>query len=173
MALTRALIRAVALEEISPAAVLGRVNDLLLPDSQHGMFVTAAYAVLSLETGDLTYAIAGHNLPLLWRYRTRELNQFDSGGMALGVLEGVDLDERVVSLESGDQVVFYTDGITEAFSPEDEIYGEERLRATIHANGDSSAKAMLDAIDASVGVYVGDRSPSDDITLMVLRRLKS
>jgi sigma-B regulation protein RsbU (phosphoserine phosphatase) len=70
-------------------------------------------------------------------------------------------------------VVFYTDGITEAFSPEDEIYGEERLRATIHANGDSSAEAMLEAIDVSVGVYVGDRPPSDDITLMVLRRLIS
>ena len=90
--------------------------------------------------------------------------------MALGVLEGVHLVDRVVSLEPGDQVIFYTDGITEAFSPEAGIYGEERLWATIRASDSGSAQAMLRAIDDSVAAFVGDSPPSDDITLMVLRR---
>ena len=170
MALTRALVRAAALEEKSPAAALARVNDLLVPDAQHGMFVTAVYAVLSFETGELVYANAGHNLPLLLRSRTGELEQFGKGGMALGVLEGTRLEEQSAFLEPGDDLVFYTDGVTEAFSPQDDIYGEERLRATIQAAAGSSAQALLDSIDDSVRVFVGDTPPSDDLTLMVLHR---
>ena len=170
MALTRALLRAAALEDESPSDVLARVNELLLPDAQHGMFVTVVYAVLSLETGELAYSVAGHNLPLLWRFRTQQVEQFNSGGMALGVLEEIDFEDRVACLEAGDQVIFYTDGITEAFSSENKAFGEERLQMTIRANGDGSAQVMLEAIVDSVAAFVGDQLPSDDITLMVLRR---
>jgi len=172
MALTRTLVRAAALEETSPAAAMARVNDLLVPDAQSGMFVTAVYAVLSLETAELTYVHAGHNLPLLLRSRTRKLERFRKGGIALGVLEGIELEEHVVSLEPGDSLVFYTDGITEAFSLEGESYGEERLRAAIQAAAGRSAQALLDAIDDSVDAFIGDAIPSDDRTLMVLHRLE-
>ena len=170
MTLTRTLVRAAALEETSPAVALARVNDLLVPDAQHGMFVTAVYAALSLETGELAYANAGHNLPLLLRSRTRELERLSKGGMALGVLEGIRLEEHTISLEPGDYLIFYTDGITEAFSPEGDIYGEERLWTIIQAADDGSAQAMLDAIDDSVVTFIGDVSPSDDRTIMILRR---
>jgi serine phosphatase RsbU (regulator of sigma subunit) len=170
MALTRTLVRAAALEETSPAAAMARVNDLLVPDAQSGMFVTAIYAVLSLETGELTYANAGHNLPFLLRARTWELEQLEKGGMALGVLEGVRVVEHAVFLEPGDSLIFYTDGITEAFSPGDEIYGEERLRVAIQDASAASAQAVLAAIDASVDTFIADATPSDDRTLMILRR---
>jgi serine phosphatase RsbU (regulator of sigma subunit) len=173
MALTRALTRAAALEDESPAAVLARVNDWLLPDAEQGMFVTAVYAVLALETGQLTYAIAGHNLPLLWRSRTHEMLPFSRGGMALGLFQGINLVDQVISVEGGDHLVMFTDGITEAFSQEEEVYGEERLRATIRANAGGSAQAMLDAIDDAVTAFRGDRPPSDDITLVVVHRLVS
>jgi serine phosphatase RsbU (regulator of sigma subunit)/putative methionine-R-sulfoxide reductase with GAF domain len=172
MVLTRALMRAAALEETSPAAALARVNDLLVPDAQGGMFVTLFYAVLALETGELTYANAGHNLPLLVRSGTSIVERLHKGGMALGVLEGARLEEQIVFLEPGDSLILYTDGITEAFSPDDDIYGEERLRATVQAADGSSAQAILDGIDDSVAAFVGDLAPSDDRTLMVLRRLK-
>jgi len=171
MALTRTLMRAAALEEMSPAAALARVNDLLVPDAQGGMFVTLFYAVLSLETGELTYANAGHNLPLLLRSGTGAVEWLRKGGMVLGVLEGARPEERVVSLEPGDHLILYTDGITEAFSPEGEIHGEERLRATVQTAAGSSAQAMLAGIDESVNAFVGDLAPSDDRTVMVLRRL--
>ncbi len=170
MALTRTLVRAAALEETSPVAAMARVNDLLVPDAQSGMFVTAIYAVLSLETGELVYANAGHNLPLLWRSHSQELEQLKKGGMALGVLEGIRLEEHVVSLDPGDSLVFYTDGITEAFSAENQAYGEERLQATIRSTNSSSAQTMLDAINDSVDTFVGDAISSDDRTLMVLHR---
>jgi len=171
MALTRTLMRAAALEETSPAAALARVNDLLTPDAQGGMFVTLFYAVLALDTGELTYANAGHNLPLLLRAGTGEVERLRKGGMVLGVLEGARSEEYTLSLEPGDCLVLYTDGITEAFSPEGDIYGEERLRATIQSVADGSAEEVLEAIDNSVDAFVGDAAPSDDRTFVVLRRL--
>ena len=171
MSLTRTLVRAAALEAASPAGVLARVNDLLVPDAQDGMFVTAFYAVLSLQTGQLAYARAGHNPPLLLRPRTGEEEWLRTEGMVLGVLEGIHFGERIVALEPGDVLVFYTDGVTEAFSPGGDIYGEGRLQAAIEAAADTPAQAMLEAICASVSDFVGDNPPSDDLTLMVLRRL--
>jgi sigma-B regulation protein RsbU (phosphoserine phosphatase) len=150
---------------------MARVNDLLVPDAHAGMFVTAIYAVLSLETGELTYANAGHNLPLLRRHRTQELEQFERGGMALGVLEGIRLEEHSVFLEPGDCLTFYTDGITEAFSADDEIYGLERLWETVQNVGEADcAQTILDTIIGSVLDFVGDIALSDDLTLVVLCR---
>jgi len=170
MTLTRTLLRAAALEDQAPAAVLARVNDLLVADVEHGMFVTAVYAVLALDTGQLTYANAGHLAPLIWRTSTGRLERLGKGGIALGVLEGVHVEEQRVCLEPGDHLIFFTDGITEAFSPQLEIFGQERLEAAIQVADGGSAQAMLEAIDGPVSAFVGDHPPSDDITLMVLRR---
>jgi sigma-B regulation protein RsbU (phosphoserine phosphatase) len=171
MALTRALVRAAALEEESPSAALARVNDLLVPDAQHGMFVTAIYAVLTLETGRLVYANAGHNPPLWLQACGQALERLERGGMALGVLEGVKIEERSITLGLCDCLTLYTDGITDAFSPQGSLYGEERLRLTIQSSNADSAQAMLNAIESSVTAFAGDDPPSDDMTLMVLRRL--
>lgn len=173
MTLTRTLVRAAALEDESPADVLARANDLLVPDAQQGMFVTAFYAVLSLETGRLTYASAGHNPPLLLDSRTQELKRLVKGGMALGVMEGTSLKEHAACLEPGDSLIMYTDGITEAFSPKGDVYGEEQLWATIQAADCASAQTILDAIHRSVYAFLGEGPPSDDITMMVIRRLDS
>ena len=170
MVLTRTLIRAAALENASPSAVLARVNDLLVPDAQHGMFVTAFYAVLSLDTGALTYANAGHNCPLLLRSGARTVEELSKGGMALGVLEGERMKEHSAVLEPGDCVVFYTDGVTEAYSPEQGLYGDDQFRLVIEASAGRSAQAVLEAIDRSVLAHMGSAPPSDDLTLMVLRR---
>jgi sigma-B regulation protein RsbU (phosphoserine phosphatase) len=170
MTLTRALVRAAALEDASPAAVLARVNELLIPDTPPGMFVTIIYAALCLKTGQLAYANAGHNLPFLFRPRTQSLEGLKPGGMALGVLQGIQHREHVVDLAAGDFLIFYTDGITEAFSREGQMFGEERLRAAIQAAHAGTAQAMLGAIDAGVADFTQDSSPSDDMTLMILHK---
>jgi sigma-B regulation protein RsbU (phosphoserine phosphatase) len=158
------------LEETSPAAALAQVNNLLVPDAQSGMFVTACYAVLSLETGELTYAVAGHNPPFLLRSRTQQVEQLTKGGMALGVQEGTHLEDHTLALGPGDCLIFYTDGITEAFSPENDIYDSARLQATIQTADASSAQAMLDAIINSVIAFADGAAISDDRTIMVLYR---
>jgi sigma-B regulation protein RsbU (phosphoserine phosphatase) len=171
MVLTRTLVRAAALENPSPAAVLDRVNNLLVPDARQGMFVTALYAVLDPESGTLTYANAGHNLPLILRSGSDELVELERGGMALGVVEGTNLEDKTVELAAGDHLVLYTDGVTEAFSEADEIYGQERLQGVMRGAAGTSAQEMLNAILDSVIGFTGDRPPSDDLTLVVLCRV--
>jgi sigma-B regulation protein RsbU (phosphoserine phosphatase) len=173
MALTRTLMRAVALEETSPAAALFRVNNLLVPDAQSGMFVTAFYAVLALDTGQLTYANAGHNLPL-WLQSNNgyagEIMPLRKGGMALGVLENVPYEEHTITLLPGDCLILYTDGITEAFSATNVAYGIHRLQAAIQDGPHDSAQSLLEAIDSSVVRFIGGAPLSDDRTLMILHR---
>ncbi len=183
MALTRTLMRAAAAEERSPADALRRVNDLLVPDARHGMFVTGLYAILSLESGRLVYANAGHHPPLVLRSGAERgdrqhhgdsehpLEQLERGEMALGVLEGIQFQEHETRLEGGDCVTLYTDGVTEALSPDSVFFGEDRLRGVIRCACDhDSAQVALNRILDAIAGFVGDNPPSDDLTLMVLRR---
>ncbi len=191
MTLSRTLVRATVQEIEPPAEVLARVNDLLAADAQKGMFVTLIYAVLDLDTGKLNYANAGHNLPILVKVQKRELEILPKGGIALGIFEGAKYREYKFTLEPGDYLIFYTDGITEAFSPQDTMYGETSLyqtvREAIFGNGASvnepeveathlaiapppSAQEILDTIDQSVSAFIQDAPRSDDVTLLVIRR---
>jgi len=164
MTLVRTLIRAAVQEEESPAAVLEEVNNLMIPDTQNGMFVTVIYAVLALDTGQMVYANAGHNLPFLVRTSSNEVMQLQKGGIALGILKDIHLEDHSISLEPGDCVLLYTDGVTEAFSPEEEMYGEEHLFRTIQSADCTNASNLLNAIDDSVNEFIGDNPRADDLT---------
>jgi len=171
MALTRTLMRAAAAEERSPADALKQVNRLLVPDAQHGMFVTGLYAILSLGSGKLVYANAGHHPPLILRSNGKQLEQLNRGETALGVLDGVDFQEHASTLVRGDCMLLYTDGVTEALAPNGDLYGEGRLREVIRPTCDSdSAQETLDRIVDDIARFVGNNPPSDDLTLMVLHR---
>ncbi len=168
MTLIRTLIRATAREMLSPAAVLKRVNDLLVSESKHGMFVTVAYAVISLDTGKVAYANAGHNYPLLYSY-TGRVERLPTTGMALGVVEEITIGELNYQLEPHDLLVFYTDGVTEAFSTEGEMFGEGKLREVIQENKDAQACDLLQAIEDSISEYTEGAPISDDVTLVAIR----
>jgi serine phosphatase RsbU (regulator of sigma subunit) len=170
MTLIRTLIRAAVQQVDSPAEVLMGVNDLLSPDMQGGMFVTVVYAVLDPASQRLTYTNAGHNLPVVLRQQGQRLELLQKCGIALGIFENIELEEHTLTIDPGDFVVFYTDGITEAFSPVQEMYGEERLYASICASQAQDAEAMSDRIDQGVVDFTGDEYPSDDLTLVVLQR---
>jgi serine phosphatase RsbU (regulator of sigma subunit) len=186
MALTRTLVRAAVVQTESPAEALRKVNDLLYPDCEQGMFVTAVYGVLDSVSGRFTYANAGHNPPL-WvkppsapKSKRRgakvqggtQIERLTRTGMALGVELGVEMAERSIDLAPGDALTFYTDGITEAFSPQDEIFGEERLLDVLRNLSSWSAAEMLDAIDAAVSEFIADVPPADDMTMMAVKRKK-
>jgi serine phosphatase RsbU (regulator of sigma subunit) len=171
MILTRTLVRAATLEELSPAKVLERVNELLVPDAKRGMFVTAFYAVLSSQDGQITWANAGHNLPLILHNNAHQIEQLPKGGMALGVSRRLELEEHTSTLAPGDFLVLYTDGVTEAQSPQGIMYEGQRLQQTVLQAQTQSAAAMLDAIDNAVRAHVDTAPASDDLTLIVARRL--
>jgi len=167
MALTRTLVRAAVTEIASPARALQRVNRLLYPDTQQGMFVTAFYGVLDTETGLLTYANAGHNPPL-W-LSANGMQRLTRTGMALGVEEETDMQQQFITLAAGDALVIYTDGITEAFSPDDELFGEERLMQVLK-QAVTTAADTVELIENEVNAFMGGIPPSDDLTMLVVKR---
>ncbi len=169
MALTRTLVRAAVLETDSPAEALRRVNDLLVPDTKQGMFVTAVYAVLDMNKGELTYVNAGHNPPV-WLRSDGSLESLTRTGVALGAAEGMRYQQRSISLQPGDSVLFYTDGLTEAYNAQGEFYGEARLQQALQTHPIASAQDLMDIVETSLLEFVQDMPPADDLTLLVLRR---
>jgi sigma-B regulation protein RsbU (phosphoserine phosphatase) len=131
MALTRTLVRAVVYDTPSPAEVMRRVNALIIPDNQQGMFVTAVYGVLELDSGKFTYANAGHNPPIFLCGVKRTMEFLRRTGAALGIIDDLAMEDRTIKLEPDDFLLLYTDGVSEAFSIEGETYGDERLQKAV------------------------------------------
>jgi serine phosphatase RsbU (regulator of sigma subunit)/putative methionine-R-sulfoxide reductase with GAF domain/anti-sigma regulatory factor (Ser/Thr protein kinase) len=168
MVLIRTLMRAAVLEISSPASALARVNELFFPDAQHGMFITAAYGVLDTSTGEFIYANAGHNPPL-WIHGD-QVERLTRTGMALGVVKDFEIATRAIQLLPDDKVLFYTDGVTEAFSESGSLFGEERLQEIVKT-ADTSAAGLLDAIDHELDNFMGELDLADDITMVSIKRI--
>jgi sigma-B regulation protein RsbU (phosphoserine phosphatase) len=170
MTLIRTLIRAAARDHTSPAAVLKQVNELLIPDSKHGMFVTVFYGVFSVNSGMLVYANAGHNPPLV-KHRNKEgLVELTRTTIALGLFEDIVVDERELEINPGDWLLLYTDGVTEAFSANEEMYGTKRLFALLENYFVISSNELLNRVQESVNNFISGVDLSDDITMAAIIR---
>lgn len=169
MALSRTILRTVALNRHNPAEVLMRVNDIIEGESQSDLFVTMFYAVWQPRTETLIYANAGHNPPLLMRAngKARLLN---GEGMALGILAGIEIESRSLRLQPKDILVFYTDGVTEAMNEDFDEFGMERLRLATHTARHKDVSGIVNTITRSVQDHAGGTPQFDDITLVVLKR---
>jgi sigma-B regulation protein RsbU (phosphoserine phosphatase) len=163
-------VRAVVFDTPSPADVMRRVNALIIPDNQQGMFVTAVYGVLTLENGEFTYANAGHSPPIWLCGVTRTMKSLRRTGAALGIIVDVPMEDQTISLELDDFLLLYTDGLTEAFSPEDETYGDDRLQKALEETESTTARGVLDALEASVRKFMGSLPPADDLTMLGIKR---
>ncbi len=181
MTLVRTLVRATVQEGISPHRVLERVNNVILPDAPQGMFVTLVYAVLDIQKGVIQLVNAGHNPPLIWHQAQKKLRSIPKSGMALGVQEDVLYSQKKILLTPGDFLILYTDGITEAFSREGQIFGEARFRSLIETTlanlpqtpdaTRTDAEYLVETIQRAVREFVGEGLPSDDLTLLVLHSI--
>jgi sigma-B regulation protein RsbU (phosphoserine phosphatase) len=169
MALSRTVVRTAAADGRSPSAALTLANELILKDSRGDLFVTAFYAALD-PSGRLTYANAGHNRPLWLRSRTGQIEELAARGIALGVLEDIELEEREIDVTPGDILMFYTDGVTEAMDADGQQFGAQRLRQVLAASPGASAPATLTAVEDALRAFTGDTPQSDDIALFVVRR---
>lgn len=173
MTVTRTLIRSTSQSIKSPAKVLERVNELLSMDTQNGMFVTAIYAVLNPETGLLVYANAGHNLPLLYRNKNRQIETLAKGGIAMGVVKNAKYEEFTMQMEPGDELLLYTDGVTEAFSTSGEAFSETRLKTSFQIAKGTTSNRVLDEIESSIDAFRKGEPPSDDLTMVLLQMKKT
>ena len=170
MTVARTLIRAFVHSVSSPARVLERVNRLLVVESQDGLFVTAFYAILNTKTGILTYANAGHNLPLIIHAKDRIVEKLQRGGMALGVRSANKLEDQSIEITKGDSLLLYTDGVTESFTAEGNAFGEERLIAALQSASSNRVEELKNHLRTVMSEYLGGEPLSDDLTLFFLHR---
>ena len=169
MATTRSMLRAVSQASDSPGEVLRRANDPLVTDIPPNMFVTCLYAILEPESGRLRYANAGHDLP--YRRHGGEAEELRARGMPLGLMPGMEYEEKEIVLSKGESVLFYSDGLVEAHDPGGEMFGFPRLRALIAAHGAGSGDKLVDFLLADLARFTGEGwEQEDDITLVTLQR---
>jgi serine phosphatase RsbU (regulator of sigma subunit) len=171
MATTRTLLLAVAHESLSPDQVLKKVNNLLHDDIPAGMFVTCFYAILNPVDGHLVFANAGHNLP--FRLTNHSVLEIKAAGMPLGMMADIEYDLHELTVEPGDFMIFFSDGLVEAHNEQREMFGSNRLRALFESyKGDDPA--MIDHLMVELEAFTGpDLEQEDDITIVGVKRYNS
>ncbi len=161
------VIRSYMLEYGDPAEAMRWSNRALVFQGEPGRFITVFAAALNVATGDLTYANAGHTLPILYSRSSGEASFLETGGMALGVALEASFMGGQAHLHSGDILCLYTDGITEA-RHDHEWFGEQRIVDVIKECADRAAEEIRDRIIERVHAFIGN-GLKDDVVLVVLK----
>ena len=170
MAMAKTMIREKLLAGMNPAKALIQANDELCGQNPEGLFTTAFAAVLDLRTGELLYANAGHTRPVL--LRTPPSLLYPDPGIALGLFRDEDLKDHTLSLGPAEGILLYTDGVTEAVNPRQQLFGEQRLLETLKTVPDSSdAEKILSAVTQAVEDFSEGGESFDDMAALVLLRV--
>jgi sigma-B regulation protein RsbU (phosphoserine phosphatase) len=174
MAMCRSVLRGQAVGKTSAADVLNQVNRQIYPDIKEDMFISMAYLLLNENGNEITLCRAGHDAPLLYEAKTGAVRKLNPPGMALGIDSG-DVFERVtrdfsLEMESGDCLVLYTDGVTEALDTAGNEYGIQRMIESIQESASEGAPAIRKRLTDDLMGFIGNNSQNDDITLIVIRK---
>lgn len=168
MAATRQLLRGAAQRLVSPGKVLERVNELMSPTMPRGMFVTILYAVLDPQTGKLTFANAGHNVPYV--HTDGDVVELRARGMPIGLMPSMTYEEFETTLGPGANLLLHSDGVAEAHSPDREMFGFPRLKKLVQER--SGGQELIDLLLEELSGFTGpDWEQEDDITLVTLHRV--
>ena len=147
--------------------IFTKANEKLCENNESGMFVTAWMGILDLKTGNLTFANAGHNPPLIKRANGSFEYLKTRAGFVLAGMEGVRYRVGELTLNHGDRVFLYTDGVPEATNGDNQLYGEDRLLTFMNQNADTDAVSLLPLLKANIDEFVGDAPQFDDITMLM------
>jgi sigma-B regulation protein RsbU (phosphoserine phosphatase) len=174
MAMCRSLLRAFSLANSSPSAALSTVNRYLFPDIHEDMFISMIYGILDPADGSFIFCRAGHEPALIYRKASGEVEISKPKGLALGidsgnVFERVTADERI-TLDSGDCVLLYTDGVKEALNAGEEEFGLERLSETFRQAARLGAEAVVKQVQKAVKSFTGEGPQMDDVTIVAIEK---
>jgi len=150
--------------------LMQRLNKTTCANGIDNRFITFFFGVLDGSTGELAYASAGHNAPIVVR-ASGAAETLEGGGTVLGILPSAPYSEYHAQLGEGDILALYSDGVTEAFNPKREEYGEARFIEVLQAHRDKPAAAIIEAVTASLAEWAAGSAPTDDITLVVAKRI--
>jgi len=172
MVMARSILRSLAGRGAPPRELLREGNRLLKQDLKPGMFMSLLLAYLDTGTGRMLLAGCGHERPLVYRAKAGRVEKLEVGGLVLGVVPdiGPHIDEARVDLEPGDQILFYTDGATEAVDPGREQYGVRRLHSFLTRRGHLKPQGLVEALLSDLADHQGGAEQHDDITLIAVRR---
>ena len=148
--------------------IFTKANQKLCENNESGMFVTAWMGILDLPSGKLAFANAGHNPPLLKRADGKFECLKTRGGFILAGMDGVRYRANEITLNKGDRLFLYTDGVTEATNLDNKLYGEDRLLEFMNNNLDLEATKLLPKIKTNIDDFVGEAPQFDDITMLIL-----
>lgn len=148
---------------------MGRINSMLFHCTSSEKFATFFYGILDSKNHEITYSNAGHSYPFLFS-ENNKVRILDEGDIVLGCMENSEFNEHVVSLNSKDMILLYSDGITEAMNENEEELGEEEMKKVISENTGLSLEELSEKIFEKVKIHAGDNLQYDDMTLVMIRR---
>jgi serine phosphatase RsbU (regulator of sigma subunit)/anti-sigma regulatory factor (Ser/Thr protein kinase) len=173
MATTRTILRTVAERYTSPGRILAQANDMICPDIPANMFVTCLCIILDPSNGRLRFANAGHNLPC--QCTLGGVLEIRATGMPLGLLPGMTYEEKEITMDPGDSLLLYSDGLVEAHNPEHEMFGFPRLRESLPCaplGGWQGKNTLIDLLLEQLAQFTGPSwEQEDDVTFVTLERL--
>ena len=168
MANVQAAVRALSESEVPPAELIERVNRLVHGYTEDSVFITFFYSVLDTRTGELIYVNAGHNPPCILRADGGR-EYLDRGGLVVGIMPGSEYEMGRAVLNAGDDLVLYTDGITEAANRDDEMYGEERLEKLLVQHRHATAREIEERVYTSIKDFADGAAQTDDLTMVIVK----
>jgi serine phosphatase RsbU (regulator of sigma subunit)/pSer/pThr/pTyr-binding forkhead associated (FHA) protein len=171
MAVLRATVHDAAHGDVDVVTTIGRTNRVMCQNTPPHAYVTFFLGDLDPATGELRYVNAGHIPPVLYRGRAGKVERLEEGGTVLGMFDNAGYEEGRIGLEPGDVLVVFTDGISEAWGPGGEEFGEQRVADVIRDNVKLEARDLIEAILREVDNYSEGDRPTDDRTLIVMKRL--
>ena len=167
MMTAKTIIRDLAERGLSVDEIFTLANDKLCENNESGMFVTSWMGKIDLSTGVLSFANAGHNPPVIVHADGKCEYLKSRTGFVLAGMEGMKYRANEMTLNKGDRIFLYTDGVTEATDKNEALYGEDRLISYIDKNKDLKAEALLSGLKEDIDLFVGDAPQFDDITMLV------
>jgi sigma-B regulation protein RsbU (phosphoserine phosphatase) len=170
MTMSYTLLRFTGTRSLTPVTTVSQSNDMLSKESFDSMFVTVFYGVYCISTGEMRYVNAGHNPPYIIKVNGNVDVLPNSNNICMGVTEGFPYQESILKLEKGDMLVAFTDGVTEACDPSNNLYGEGRLESLLATLRDNTTQEVTSAIDNAVNAHANGAEQSDDITIMAIKR---
>lgn len=173
MTLTKGFLKALGKSFDSPAQVLTKMNELFYENVERGHFISMIYAIFDVELNQLQIARAGHNPIIIKAAGKDTCDIYKPAGLALGLENGVvfsrTIKDEIIPISEGDQIIFYTDGFTEAMNNKKEEFGEQSLINLIAAKKEKTASDLLMNITNEVNKFIGKEKPHDDMTMVCIR----
>ena len=165
MVITKTLLKDTAANELDPAKIFEHVNSILCEGNESGLFVTCWLGILTLSTGELKFANAGHNSPII--IQNGEIQYLKTKpNLMLAGMAGISYTTHTTTLAKGDQLFIYTDGVTEATNVVNELYGENRLLTVMKGSVGKTPRDVLDIVRNDISSFVQDAPQFDDITML-------